>query len=158
MRQRTQYALIALCALALTACGGGTVKRVSEPAASIQQLTVGNDGNWIVELRLRNYSSMPMHFDSVALNITVGDQLAGTLAASPALSIGPESADVISVKLQPASPARLLVGDTLAGGRSLPYELEGSISVTPEERKQRSFQVQTRNTLSPAPGLPGVLR
>ncbi|WP_305804928.1 LEA type 2 family protein [Stenotrophomonas sp. YIM B06876] len=158
MRQFTQYALIALCALALTACGNSTVKRVSEPAASIQQLTVGNDGHWTVELRLRNYSSMPMRFDHVALKITVGDQLAGTLTASPALSIGPESADVVRVELQPASPARLVVADTLAGARALPYELQGEISVTPEARKQRSFPLQSRNTLSPAPGLPGVLR
>lgn len=158
MRQRTQYALIALCALFLTACGGGVVKRVSEPAASIQQLTVGNDGNWTVALRLRNYSSMPMRFDDINFKVTVGDQLAGTLVATPALSIGPESADVVSVKLQPASPARLIVADTLAGGRSLPYELEGTVSATPEERRQRSFEVKARNTLNPAPGLPGVLR
>ena len=54
MRFRPQYALMAVLALVLTACGNGPVKRVSEPAASIQQLSVGNDGNWEVELRLRN--------------------------------------------------------------------------------------------------------
>ncbi|MEG0195564.1 MAG: hypothetical protein RR698_20655, partial [Stenotrophomonas sp.] len=96
-------------ALALTACGNGPVKRVSEPAASIQQLSVGNDGNWEVELRLRNYSSMPMRFDSVSLAVKVGDEAAGTLSASPALSIGPESADVIKVRLQPSSSARIVV-------------------------------------------------
>lgn len=158
MRQRIQYALIALCVLALSACGGGVVKRVSEPAASIQQLTVGADGSWALELRLRNYSSMPMSFDNVTLKLTVGDQEAGTLQASPALSIGPESADVVSVTLQPASAARIVVADTLAGGRSLPYQLEGSVSATPQERKQRSFDVEARSSLSPAPGLPGVLR
>ncbi len=158
MRQRTQYALIVLCALFLTACGGGAVKRVSEPAASIQQLTVDNDGNWTVALRLRNYSSMPMRFDDINFKVSVAGQLAGNLATTPALSIGPESADVVNVKLQPASPARLIVADTLAGGRSLPYELEGTVSATPEERRQRSFEVKTRNTLNPAPGLPGVLR
>lgn len=158
MRHRTRYALITLCALALTACGGGVVKRVSEPAASIQQLSVGSDGNWTVQLRLRNYSSMPMHFDSVALKITVGDQLAGTLGDTPALSIGPESADVVSIRLQPNSSARLIVADTLAGGRSLPYELAGTISVTPDGYKQRSFEIQARSSLNQAPGLPGVLR
>ncbi|KRG42666.1 hypothetical protein ARC78_08175 [Stenotrophomonas pictorum JCM 9942] len=158
MRFRPQYALIALAALALTACGGGKVKRVSEPAASIQQLTVGNDGNWEVELRLRNYSSMPMRFDSVALAVKVGDESAGTLSATPGVSIGPESADVVSVRLQPSSSARIVVADALAGGRSVFYELEGSIGVTPEDRKQRSFEVKSRNSLSQAPGLPGVLR
>ncbi|AUZ54851.1 LEA type 2 family protein [Stenotrophomonas acidaminiphila] len=158
MRFRPQYVLTAVLSLALAACGGGMVKRVSEPAAGIQQLTVANDGSWEVELRLRNYSSMPMRFDDVALRIKVGDQAAGTLAATPGLSIGPESADVIKVRLQPASPARIVVADALAGGRSLFYELEGTVKATPEEKKQRSFEVSARNTLNQAPGLPGVLR
>ena len=60
------------CALvlmaALSACGGGgPVKRVSEPAAGIQQLTVRADGSWSVDLRLDNYSSVPMRFDTVTL-------------------------------------------------------------------------------------------
>ena len=158
MRFRPQYALLAVLALVLTACGNGPVKRVSEPAASIQQLSVGNDGNWEVELRLRNYSSMPMRLDDVSLRIKVGDEAAGTLNAAPGLSIGPESADVIKVRLQPASPARIVVADALAGGRSLFYELEGTVKATPEEKKQRSFEVKARNTLNQAPGLPGVLR
>lgn len=158
MRFRPQYAVMAVLALVLAACGNGPVKRVSEPAASIQQLSVGNDGNWDVELRLRNYSSMPMRFDSVSLTVKVGDEAAGTLSASPALSIGPESADVIKVRLQPSSSARIVVADALAGGRSLFYELEGSVSATPEEKKQRSFDIKSRNSLNQAPGLPGVLR
>ena len=158
MRFRPQYALMAVLALVLTACGNGPVKRVSEPAASIQQLSVGNDGNWEVELRLRNYSSMPMRFDSVALAVKVGDEAAGTLNASPALSIGPESADVIKVRLQPSSSARIVVAGALAGGRSPFYELEGSVSATPEDKKQRSCDIKSRNSLNQAPGLPGVLR
>jgi hypothetical protein len=158
MRFRPQYALTAMLALLLTACGSGPVKRVSEPAASIQQLTVGNDGNWEVDLRLRNYSSMPMRFDSVSLAVKVGDEAAGTLSATPGLSIGPESADVIKVRLQPASAARLVVADALAGSSTLFYELEGSVSATPEDKKQRSFDIKARNSLNQAPGLPGVLR
>lgn len=158
MRFRPTYALITVAALALAACSGGPVKRVSEPAASIQQLTVGNDGNWDVELRLRNYSSMPMRFDAVSLAMKVGDEAAGTLSTQPGVSIGPESADVVKVRLQPSSAARIVVADSLAGGRSLFYELEGTISATPEEKKQRSFDVESRNSLNQAPGLPGVLR
>lgn len=158
MRFRPTYALITVAALALAACSGGPVKRVSEPAASIQQLTVGNDGNWDVELRLRNYSSMPMRFDAVSLAMKVGDEAAGTLSTQPDVSIGPESADVVKVRLQPSSAARIVVADSLAGGRSLFYELEGTISATPEEKKQRSFDVKSRNSLNQAPGLPGVLR
>lgn len=158
MRFRPQYVLTAVLALALAACGDGVVKRVSEPAAGIQQLTVGNDGSWDVELRLRNYSSMPMRFDDIALEMKVGDETAGTLKAAPGLSIGPESADVVKVRLQPSSPARIVMADALAGGRSLFYELEGTVKATPEEKKQRSFEVDSRNSLNQAPGLPGVLR
>jgi len=157
MRLRPHYVLIAFAVLALAGCHRA-VKRVSEPAAGIQQLTVGSDGSWDVELRLRNYSSMPMRFDDVALQVKVGEETAGTLSATPGLSIGPESADVIKVHLQPASPARIVVADALAGGRSLFYELEGSIKATPEEKKQRSFELKSRNSLNQAPGLPGVLR
>jgi len=62
------------------------------------------------------------------------------------------------VRLQPSSSARIVVADALAGGRSLFYELEGSVSATPEEKKQRSFDIKSRNSLNQAPGLPGVLR
>ena len=45
MLPRFRIALIVLCTLALVACNNGIVKRVSEPAASLQQLTVRADGH-----------------------------------------------------------------------------------------------------------------
>ena len=81
MLHRFRTALIVLCTLALVACGDGIVKRVSEPAASLQQLTVQANGDWTVALRLQNYSSMPMSFDDVALVLTIGDTEAGPLSA-----------------------------------------------------------------------------
>jgi len=42
-RPRLAFALIVIASLALTACNK-TVKRVSEPAASVQELTVRADG------------------------------------------------------------------------------------------------------------------
>ena len=155
---RIKFVVMAFGLLAMAACGGGVVKRVSEPAASIQQLSVAADGNWEVQLRLSNFSSMPMRFASVSLKLTVGDAEAGTLQSSPALEIGPESADVVTVALVPSSAARLLVADTLAGRRALPYTLEGSVAAAPRDRGQRTFEVKARSSLSPAPGLPGVLR
>ncbi|PPU20166.1 LEA type 2 family protein [Xanthomonas arboricola] len=145
------------CGLLLSACGGA-VRRVSEPAASIQQLTVRADGSWSVDLRLQNYSSIPMQFERVALEISAGDQLAGKLDQSVGISIGPETADVVTVSVQPTSLGRLTVADVLAGGRSLPYSLKGTVWATPQDKKQRDFSVESRNTLSPAPGLNGVLR
>lgn len=158
MLHRFRNALIILSVLALAACGEGVVKRVSEPASSLQQLTVNADGSWKVALRLQNFSSMPMRFDDVALTLTVGDAEAGTLTTQPGVSISGESADVIEVQLQPAAQARLVVADALAGNYTLAYTLKGSVSATPEEKKQRTFQINNRSTLNHAPGLPGVLR
>ncbi|WP_349781787.1 LEA type 2 family protein [Xanthomonas arboricola] len=143
--------------LLLSACGGA-VRRVSEPAASIQQLTVRADGSWSVDLRLQNYSSIPMQFERVALEISAGEEVAGKLDQAVGMSIGPETADVVTVTLQPTSLGRITVADVLAGGRSLPYTLKGTVWATPQDKKQREFAVQSRNTLSPAPGLNGVLR
>ena len=148
----------ALVLALLAGCGSGMIRRVSDPAVSVQQLTVKADGQWVVELRLQNYSSMPMTFDDVSLALSVGDTEAGTLQARPGISIGGVSADVIDVELKPSSAARLVVADALAGNRTLAYSLKGTVSATPQEKKQRSFDISSRSTLNQAPGLPGVLR
>jgi hypothetical protein len=153
--QRISFLL--LC-LALAACSGGLVRRVSPPAASIQQLTVNVDGSWSVDLRLQNYSSIPMRFDSVDLAIAAGDQPAGNLKAAPRISIGPESADVVNLPFQPSMEARMAVADALAGRRSLGYTLKGKLEAVPDEGKSKSFDIDIKNTLSPVPGLDGVLR
>lgn len=142
----------------VAACSSGPVRRVSPPAASVQQLTVNVDGSWTVLVRLQNYSSIPMRFETVDLQMTVGGVSAGTLTASPGISIGPESADVANVALQPASQARIAVADALAGSRSLDYTLVGTLEAAPEESRARTFKIDTSNRLSPVPGLDGVLR
>ena len=150
-------ALLAATAL-LAACTHGPVRRVSEPSAQIQQLTVRADGGWDVQLRLQNYSSIPMRFDRVRLSLTTAQQAAGDLVATPSVDIGPESADVVAVRLQPSTAAKLAVADALAGGRALDYALAGEVAATPEGKSQRTFDVEHRSSLNPAPGLPGVLR
>ncbi|WP_251258643.1 hypothetical protein, partial [Enterobacter hormaechei] len=40
----------------------------------------------------------------------------------------------------------------------LAYGLKGTVAATPQEKKQRSFDISSRSTLNQAPGLPGVLR
>lgn len=151
---------IATCMLvALAACSSGPVRRVSDPAARLQQLTVNADGSWTAQVRLENYSSIPMRFDSFDLTLEAGGQEAGALRATPALNIGPESADVVEARLLPGAAAKLAAADALAAGRSLPYALNGEVVATPDESsKPRTFEVERSSALSPAPGLPGVLR
>lgn len=142
----------------LAACSSGPVKRVSQPAASIQQLTVGSDGTWSIDLRLQNFSSMPMRFDKATLALEVGGQAAGELQATPAISIGPESADVVTVSFAPNVGAKLVLADSLASRRSVAYSLKGSVDAVPDGAKSRNFEVDAQNTLTPTPGLDGVLR
>jgi len=152
--------LVAMLAVVLAAaCSSGPVRRISEPAASIQQLAVQADGSWLVSLRLQNYSSIPMRFDAVDIGVSVGGQAAGALQHRPGLEIGPESADVVSVEMAPDSSARMLLADALAGGRGVDYALDGTIEAAPADRgAARSYKVARKSALSPAPGLPGVLR
>ncbi len=148
-----------LCALLVLASCGGNVRRVSPPAAAIQQLTVQANGDWLVDLRLHNYSSISMRFDSVRLELSVDEHAAGTVQAAPAMSIGPTSADVVQVTLKPSAMAKIAVADALATRRSLSYRLQGKVSATPDEAsKPREFDVEGRSALNPAPGLDGVLR
>lgn len=149
---------LALVLALLAACKTGPVRRVSEPAARIQQLTVKADGSWSVDLRIENFSSIPMQFDRIDLQLKLGEESAGPLQARPALSIGPESADVVTVALKPASGARIAIADALAGGRGIAYSLAGEVDATPSQAKQRTFQIERSSALSPAPGLPGVMR
>lgn len=144
--------------LLLVACASGPVRRISEPSAQIQQLTVQPDGRWAVELRLHNFSSIPMRFDTLRLAVTVGNEPAGDLAAAPALTVGPESADVVTLAVQPTVAAKIVVADALAGRRDVPYALAGDIIATPDEGSARTYRLDRRSSLSPAPGLPGVLR
>ena len=142
----------------LAACGSGPVRRVSEPAASIQQLTVRADGNWSVDLRLNNYSSVPMRFDAVALALVVGSEAAGNVQGNPAHHRRP------GIGGRHHAGAGALVGRAPAARRyagraaQLAYTLTGSVDAAPEDGDPRTYTIERSSALSPVPGLPGVLR
>ena len=157
MKSIPKLSLAACALLLLASCG--TSPRISPPAAAIQQLTVQANGDWLVELRLHNYSSVPMRFDSVRLEVSVDEHAAGTLQAAPAISIGATSADVVKVAMKPAARARMAVADARASRRALSYRLQGKVTAAPAESgKPREFQMDDHSSLNPAPGLDGVLR
>lgn len=156
MRMQTLLPLLALALLA--ACSSGPAKRVSPPAASIQQVTVQADGSWDIQLRLQNFSSIAMRFDTADLALSSDSADIGRMQASPALSISPESADVITLRLTPSAQGRLIAAGVLADGLALPYRLLGEVNATPSDGRSRRYPIDSRSTLHPAPGLPGVLR
>ena len=157
--KRAALVAFLLLPLLLAACGSsGPVRRVSDPAAGIQQLSVRADGSWSLELRLDNFSSIPMRFDAVDLAMTLEGQPPATLRASPGFTIGPESADVATLQLTPPPGAKIAIADALARGSAIGYALEGTITATPENGSRRVFEFERNNALAPVPGLPGVLR
>jgi len=158
MRRQWRWAIAGVCLTMLSACASGPVKRVSEPTVGIQELEVKADGRWSVQLRLQNFSSVPMRFDDVSLEVKVGDQAAGTLHATPALTVGPESADIATVEFAPTSAARIVVADALAERRTLKYELEATIIAAAKDGRPRDYTIKRNSALSPVPGRPGVMR
>lgn len=151
--------LLLLATALLGACASGPPRRVSEPSASVQQLSVRADGSWMVDLRLDNFSNVPMRFDRVELSLAFDGQPAAALRATPGLSIGPEAADVATLQVAAPPPgARLALADALAGGHRIGYRIEGSIDAAPEGGSARTYAIKRDNALSPVPGLPGVLR
>jgi hypothetical protein len=155
---RVRVILSAVLAGLLIACSSGPVKRVSPPQASLSQLTVKPDGQWQLDLRLQNFSTMAMRFESVQLELRSGDELIANLEARPALVVGAESGDVYALSVQPNAHGRLLAASALADARSLPYQLSGKLDAAPEQGRSRQYPISFRSTLHPAPGLPGVLR
>ena len=153
-----QLILMAAAASLLASCSGGMVRRVSEPAASIQQLTVRADGSWSVDVRINNFSSIPMRFDAISLRMSLGSEQAGTLSGNAGISIGPESADIVTLSHVTDAASKIAMADALAGNRSIGYGFEGTLQATPEDGKSRSYKVKRSSSLSPVPGLPGVLR
>lgn len=153
------WLLLAWTALLLAACAGtGGKRRVSEPAAGIQQLTVLADGRWEVQLRLNNFSNVPMQFASLDLRLALDGAEAATLRAQPAIAIGPESADVVELTVTPSAQGRARVATALADGRGVDYRLEGEVRAAPEQADLRVYPIKRNSALSPVPGLAGVLR
>lgn len=160
IRRHAAFALVAIVTvLMLAACGsGGPVRRVSEPAASIQQLAVRADGRWDVQLRLNNFSSMAMRFGDARLDIAFDGTGVARIETNPGIEIGPESADVVTVTLTPLPEGRARMAGALADGRGVAYALTGTLQAAPLDGSPRDYRIKRNSALSPVPGLPGVLR
>lgn len=149
--------IAAAAALLLAACGG-PVRRVSAPAASVQQLSVRSDGQWEVQLRLQNYSSVAMRFAAADLDLAFDNGSAARLQPRPDLTIGPEAADVVAATVTPTAAGRARLATALADGQGLSYTLTGTVEAAAEGGDSRRYDIKLASALSPVPGLPGVLR
>lgn len=156
---KKRYALAAVAvAFLISSCASGPVRRVSDPAASLQQITVQADSSWQVDLRLQNYSSIPMRFENVVLKMTIDGQDAAYIGYSAPITIGPESPDVVKVTVMPSLAGKALIAEALTRRTTLNYKLQGTITASPDAAKSRVFNYSGNSSLNPAPGLSGVLR
>jgi hypothetical protein len=151
-----KFAFAAVLTSLLAACGGGTgglPKRINPPSASVQQLHVLPDGRWELELRVQNYSTVPMTFGTVEAQMSVGDINAGALYVAVNLEIPGQNADVVKTTVSPTSAAReALKADARRG---VSYKLTGSIAVTEPDKR---FTFDHASRLDPAPGIPDTYR
>ena len=133
----------ALAALALASCGGGPVKRVSPPTASVQELTVRADGSWQLRIRMQNFSNVPMTFNAIDAELEIADQKAGSLKMALDLYVPGESADVFEATLTPGAGVR-------PGNPDFAYRLHGTIR---SSDPKGDFKFERKSRLTAAPGL-----
>lgn len=150
-----RFALVLVSLTLLAACGGGKpVRRINPPALSIQQLAVQADGRWLLELRLQNFSTVAMRFDTIEAGLEIEGVNAGALYVRPQLEIPGQSADVIEATLAPSRDAATKLAEAARSG-SVGYQLRGGIESGEPAKK---FPLSQSSRLSPVPGRPDTYR
>jgi hypothetical protein len=152
-------ALLAVTAL-LAACGPEK-KSVYPPAVTLQDVRAKPGDTWHVTLRLRNNSYGGMSFDRFQGTLRVGDLGGVLMDAKIDQDIPSFAADVTVIDILPTAEMSKALAELAARGSngSLPYAIDGRISATPEkEDKSRTFDVHSKNWLSPVPGIPDTYR
>ncbi|PIQ38516.1 MAG: hypothetical protein COW59_01395 [Lysobacterales bacterium CG17_big_fil_post_rev_8_21_14_2_50_64_11] len=145
-----------VAALLLTACGGGgEVRRIYPPQATIQQLTLLADGGWSLNVRIENFSNVSARIDAIDLKMQIDGIAATTIAITPQRQVSANSVEIFSLDLQPAPAALAAAALAQTDHRGLRYRLDGHITTSdPDDRYPTEFE----SVLSPVPGLDGVFR
>lgn len=153
---RKLSALLSLLLIALlTACSSGPPVRVFPPQASVQELRVQEDGQWVANVRLQNFSTVPMRFSRLQATLSIAGQEATRIDIDPDMSVGPGSNELVRHVFTPAAGARAAVSDAFANNRAVRYQLTGRIA-SAEHETDDDFDYSS--ALNPVPGLTGVLR
>jgi hypothetical protein len=147
--------LLLMMAVLLAGCASGPKKRIFPPEARLQQLQLDEDGRWQLQLRLHNYSNVPMTFTSIEAALQIGDVDAGRMSLSPRLTIAANSVELLNAPLSLPPAASQALDQAVATGSGIGYRLSGSI-VSSDPRGSHRFEFSSR--LHPVPGLGGVLR
>src|SRR6478752_4249413 len=130
-----RVALVLVCLSLLAACGGGKpIRRINPPTLSIQQLAVQADGRWLLELRVQNFSTVPMRFDTLEAGLEVEGTNVGAIFLRPAIEIPGQSADVVEATLSPGRDAATRLAEAARDG-SVGYQLRGTIETGEPAKK-----------------------
>jgi hypothetical protein len=153
---RKLQAALALLLLAVVAgCASGPPKRVFPPQASLQELRVQPDGQWVASIRIQNFSTVPMRFSRLEATLAVNGAEAARISIDPGLSVGPGSNELVQHVFTPAAGPKAAVDQALANRRAVRYQLTGRIASS-EPATDHPFEYQS--ALDPVPGLTGILR
>lgn len=139
--------VLVLLAVLLAGCGSGPVRRINPSGVSIQQLALEADGSWRIALRIHNFSTVPMHYDSLTAELSIDGANVGTIRMDPAVEITGNSAEVVETRIQASA--------SLPAGRDFAYRLEGTIHA---DEPSESFPFERESRLSPVPGVPNTWR
>jgi LEA14-like dessication related protein len=145
MSLRHFIAAVAAASL-LAGCGSGPVRRITPSQVSIQELSVQPGGQWKLTLRIQNYSTVAMTYESLHGTLYIAGADVGTIDVRTDFDIPANSADVVDTTVR--ASAALPSGD-------IDYRIEGTIA-TREPKEEFKFNRSSR--LSPTPGLPNTWR
>lgn len=155
-RKTVSIAVLMFAALVLAACSSGPPRRIYAPTASIQQLTVQADGQWLLQVRVQSFSNVPHTVTSLDAVLRIDGIEAASVRVTPAVAIGPQSAEIEELHINPGAEAATRVNAALETGRRVDYHLSGTLVSSDPQKRTDTFTFDGQ--LWPAPGLAGVLR
>ncbi|HEX7341570.1 MAG TPA: hypothetical protein VF269_04760 [Rhodanobacteraceae bacterium] len=160
MPRLLKWIILALLAIALTACGS-TRQSMFPPTLSVQQLRVQPDGHWHMQVRILNNSYGSMSFRRLELIMHIDNQPAARIDARFKLGIPALSADTTNVDITPSAAAQAALAAIASQGSNgtLAYSLTGTATAIPGGRgKPRQFPVKSNDWLSAVPGVANTYR
>lgn len=145
MKLHAPIAALALCSL-LAGCASGPVKRIHPSTATIQQLSLQPDGRWQVDLRIQNFSTVPMHYSRVKATLKIDGADVGEIDFAPDVDVVANGAEVVPTTVK--ATAKLPAGD-------FAYTLKGRIETS---EPKHGFDFERSSRLSPVPGVTDTWR
>jgi hypothetical protein len=142
--------------LLLAGCADGPKPRMFPPGASLQELRVQADGQWVLALLLQNNARLGIRVSGVEGVLLVDGVEAARLSPTLDLGIAANGVERVELQVAPSAAAAARVTAALANGRGVSYVIEGHLRTSEPGKRQDPFRFESR--LSPTPGLTGTLR